>query len=207
MSESGSNTGQGQAGSYLNGVWLSKAGGARSEKYHRWTDERTKYKMENLDRQKHSSMVKLNCEQLQVRTELRGLQHDRRQLNRGRKGSTEGSESLQRPTSVSPSSTDASRRRLQKGSSTGSLASASSTGYPSLSSASSPSTFSSSSSSSAFRRSGSSVEGGWGGKVMSVRGKAVEPKRLDPEATANKLRNLHSSRALSKLKNNMDIND
>ncbi|XP_076445666.1 uncharacterized protein LOC143283345 [Babylonia areolata] len=232
MSDMGSGVGQAQ-GSYQNGVWLTRTGGARSEKYQKWTEERQKSKVERLDKQKHSHLVKLNAECLQVRTELRGLQQDRRQVlaQRDRLGSSEScpSESpLQIPSSSistsspsSSSSPDSPRRRAghKNHAPTGSsvaVASVPSSLSPSSSSSSSSPSYASSSSpgfgggAGRMRRGGAENSGGGGtrGGGGGAGGKGVVGTKVPrPEESAMRLKNIHSSRALSKLMNNMDISN
>ena len=151
--------------------------------------------VQQLDRQKHSSLVKLNGECLQVRNELRGLQHERHQFNRSRQGSAvsaDGAADFASSISLSSTSSAATggNKGLRKSTSFGSLASSSS-GYSSLSSSSSV----------GKRSSGAEMDG------VGGRGKGPGPglKGLNPNTTALKLKNLHSARALSKLNNDMDI--
>lgn len=77
-----SDSGHGGPGfSFQNGVWLSKSGGTRAEKFQKWSDDKTKSQVRRLDLEEHSSMVKISGDCLDIRKELRSLQNTRRQLS------------------------------------------------------------------------------------------------------------------------------
>ena len=152
--------------------------------------------VQQLDRQKHSSLVKLNGECLQVRNELRGLKNERHQLSRrqGSSMSADGAESLPHNSLSSTSSSATGTKGVRKSPSIGSLASLSS-GYSSLSSSSSV----------GRRSSGADTEGvGSRGKGPGL-GLGPVLKGWNADVTALRLKNFHSARALSKLNNDMDI--
>ncbi|KAK7494354.1 hypothetical protein BaRGS_00014457 [Batillaria attramentaria] len=194
MADSGSGAGAGYY--FQNGVWLSRGESTRSERYQKWMDEKTRSKMRNLDQQQHSNLVKLNSECLQMRTELRELKQEKRQRTRrhGSSDSTDGMDSVSTASFASSTSSGMSRG-LRKSPSTGSIVSSSS-GYSSL-----PSSHGAGRSihSSGGDRGAGTAHGGRGSRS------GVGSVALNPDVVALKLKNLHSARSLSKLKNDMDI--
>ncbi|KAL8603387.1 hypothetical protein ACOMHN_004238 [Nucella lapillus] len=170
---------------FQKGVWLTKGRGERVDKFHKWAEDHIKNEVERLDKEEHESLVKLNGQRLQVRTELRGLKKERRLIQHQRQNSSSSSiadgttDAATSPTSPSPP--------LHKSSSTGSLASHSS-GYSSLSSATSG---------------GRRVEGDKGEEGSVTRGGLAQKNRTGRDVSVKKVK--VSARALSKLKNKMEV--
>ncbi|PVD27880.1 hypothetical protein C0Q70_10455 [Pomacea canaliculata] len=160
---------------FQNGIWLNRGETSRSDRYQKWTDDKMNSKVAQLDKQRHVSLVRLNSECLQMRSQLRGLQDERRRRGSGLEGSREVAATS--PPSVTPGSLSSTTRTttISKSASTGTLL---------------PST-----GTSPTRKGPGAAPGGGG------RGGGGAPVDVGV-----RMRSMHSSRNLSKLKNEMKVN-
>lgn len=184
--------GDGRGGSlvFQNGVWLTKGRTDRVDKYQKWAETQVKCEVERLDKEEHESLVKLNGQCLEVRTELRGLKKERRQIQHRRQRSSDSAQDTA-DASTSPTSTVTA---LHKSHSSGSLTSYSS-GYSSLGSATS-----------GGRRSrGVEVDKGGEGSGARRKSPGLPTNRNTRDLSATRVKAMHSARALSKLKNKLEV--
>ncbi|XP_076466815.1 uncharacterized protein LOC143298037 [Babylonia areolata] len=209
---------------FHNGVWLTKGRVDRVDKYHKWAEEQARSEVERLDKEEHYSLVKLNGQCLEVRTELRGLKNERRLIHHRHRRHCSADSILDSGSAaaaaadvtatgtVTATSSVAVTKELCKSPSTGSLTSYSSSGYYSSLSSVAPSA-------GVGRKAGgvgdsvvvADSRGGAGGVEGLAARATAKPsstaalKNLHRKVSASRLKSMHSARALSKLNNNMEV--